>query len=216
MRLSWVADGENVFVLAIADKDEDVRKEIALNKKLDEAKRQLSIDALTGVGSATAYAKLVAALDRQIKDDTVNKFAIVECDINSLKDVNDACGHDVGDVYLKNSAFAISCIFKNSPIFRTGGDEFIVILKGHDYENRMVLVEELQSKVTTPEEAIKVIGPIPSIAVGMSEFLPGQDKSCIDVFRRADTEMYKNKTILKSNGNSNSGARISYMTFGRR
>lgn len=211
VHLSLVEEGESMFVLGIADRDDEIRKEMALKRGLIEAKRLANTDALTGVRSASSYVRRTAELDKRIADGTINKFAIVGCDLNNLKDVNDACGHDIGDIYIKNSALVICSIFKNSPVFRTGGDEFVIILEGQDYENRIVLTEHLKHQVTVPKEAPETLSANPSIAVGMSKFHPGEDKSCLDVFRRADTDMYKNKFISKNGNSRNADLKASYM-----
>ena len=72
------------------------------------------------------------------------EFAIVMVDLNNLKHVNDHCGHEAGDTYIKGCCHSICEVFKHSPVFRIGGDEFAVILRGPDFEHRASLTEELK------------------------------------------------------------------------
>lgn len=81
-------------------------------------------------------------------------------------------------------------IFKKSPVFRVGGDEFTVIAQGDDYAN----VETLVGKVAGHNAEAKRNGGI-VIACGMSRY--EEDASVAPVYERADHQMYKNKTSLK-------------------
>ena len=49
-------------------------------------------------------------------------------DLNNLKETNDIYGHDLGNKLLATTAKAISVVFKRRPVFRIGGDEFLVII----------------------------------------------------------------------------------------
>lgn len=61
------------------------------------------------------------------------EFALLVADVNGLKEANDALGHESGDQLIKNTSRCICKIFEHSPVFRIGGDEFVVILTGEDY-----------------------------------------------------------------------------------
>jgi electron-transferring-flavoprotein dehydrogenase len=61
-------------------------------------------------------------------------FAVAVFDINDLKKVNDLHGHKEGDACIRAACKKICTIFDHSPVFRVGGDEFIAILSGADYE----------------------------------------------------------------------------------
>ena len=89
----------------------------------------------------------------------------------------------------------IHAIFRRSLIYRTGGDEFVVLLKGRDYKNREALLQQLHdvSVAHIAEGTVVVSG-------GLSDFQPEQDKSVHDVFVRADALMYQEKMALKGLG----------------
>jgi GGDEF domain-containing protein len=84
-------------------------------------------------------------------------------------------------------------IFTNSPVFRVGGDEFVIFLRSDDYTNRVELMKKLRNRVI---ENVKT-GARPILAAGMSEYIPGRDALVSDIFDRADKEMYENKQFLK-------------------
>ena len=122
-------------------------------------------------------------------------FGIVVCDVNGLKQVNDVEGHKAGDEYIKVCAKLLCDIFDHSPVFRIGGDEFVVFLRGEDYNSRKELIERFRTIVRNNRD--KESGPV--IAVGMSEYDPETDDSVTDIFERADYKMYNDKQELKSN-----------------
>ena len=65
-------------------------------------------------------------------------------DANNLKMINDNYGHGAGDEYIKGCCKILCDVFCHSPVFRIGGDEFAVILKGRDYHNRNDLMKEIK------------------------------------------------------------------------
>ena len=83
--------------------------------------------------------------------------------------------------------------FKHSPVFRVGGDEFVAILQGPDYEQRVALMSEMMERNRKNRENGGVV-----IACGASAWNGAEDNRFEAVFDRADTEMYENKTELKT------------------
>ncbi len=162
---------------------------------LDRVWTMANTDPLTGVRSKHAYAEKEKSMDEQIADNTAAEFAVVVCDLNNLKKVNDTFGHKAGDEYIKSASAMICEIFRHSPVYRTGGDEFVVWLSGRDYESRNALVKEIREKAAANIGSGRAV-----VAVGMSEFLPGTDNRMHSIFERADAEMYEEKKRLKSMG----------------
>lgn len=154
-------------------------------------------DSLTGVKSKYAYLDTVKNMNAQLDKGEQLEFALVVCDINGLKKINDTLGHHAGDEYIHDSCMMICDIFSHSPVFRIGGDEFAAILTGRDYENRRVLMHELHRRSVSHISTQEAI-----VSGGLSDFIPHQDLCVQQVFERADAEMYKEKTLLKSLGAS--------------
>ncbi len=152
-------------------------------------------DALTGVKSKQAYLQTVQMLDEKLSSGTASEFAVVVCDVNGLKKINDTLGHQAGDEYIRSSCQMICDIFSHSPVFRIGGDEFTVILTGRDYENRHQLMHELHRLSVAHIASAQAV-----VSGGMAEYLPEQDQQMQAVFERADNAMYQEKTLLKSLG----------------
>ena len=118
-------------------------------------------------------------------------------DVNDLKPMNDNFGHKAGDLLIKCSCNLIMKNFTFSTVYRIGGDEFVVILKGRDFENRAELLTKLRMEMDVPvaekNEAFEKI----SLASGMAIYEPQKDADFQSVFGRADEEMYKAKVAMK-------------------
>ena len=187
------SDGKH-FIIGIENIDELVRKEndqlSALNAENEIARR----DGLTGVKNKFAYDELIKSVQTNINNGVdYLPFAIAVCDLNYLKQTNDTLGHQAGDQLLKSACKLICDTFDHSPVFRIGGDEFTVFIRGDDYQNRELLVSSFKQKVLENNES----GEGPVVAIGMAEFEQGSDKKVSQVFERADGLMYENKKKLK-------------------
>jgi diguanylate cyclase (GGDEF)-like protein len=125
-------------------------------------------------------------------------FAVVVADVNYLKTTNDTYGHSAGDQLLSYTANLLTETFKNSYVYRIGGDEFAIILDGVDYENRDELLEELNRKsigstIKVSENAEIAV----SFAFGMATYTKELDAGFDDVLKHADSAMYLHKRTLK-------------------
>ena len=165
-----------------------MRREIQYDKALEMANR----DALTGVKSKHAFGNAERQMNERIAQEEAEDFAVAVCDVNNLKNVNDTKGHQAGDRHIQEACGIICRIFQHSPVYRVGGDEFVALLRGGDYEQRQALAEELDR---LSRENRRAGGAV--IACGISEYVRGRDQSMADVFDRADALMYANKMALK-------------------
>lgn len=149
-------------------------------------------DALTGVKSKLAFSEREKEIDQAIADARAGNMAVVVFDLNGLKQINDSRGHDAGDRYIAEASRLICTVFQHSPVFRIGGDEFIAILEGQDYDDRVDLLMSFDRKNEKNRRTGHVV-----IAVGMTEYIPDIDNSFERVFKRADREMYRRKEAMK-------------------
>ncbi len=166
-----------------------------INKRLFDLMRR---DALTNVNNRVAFEDKTNYLQFQINSDPEFKFALAMFDVNSLKLINDSQGHEAGDEYLLRTCHLICDVFKHSPVYRMGGDEFIAVLTGEDYDNCDELVAQLNSRLSPYSKTLPLPDDYVSIACGLAVYGSGKDNSVMDVLKRADEEMYKDKTAKKS------------------
>ena len=193
MVVMWSSDRKH-FIIGVENINEEVQKEKAYLRAINSEKELARRDELTGIKNKIAYGELEKSVQSNI-DNHMDylPFAILVCDLNDLKLVNDTEGHSAGDEYIKAAAVMLCHIFCHSPVFRIGGDEFVVFLRGSDYPIREELLARLKLQVI---ENIGVKGA-PILAAGMSDYIPETDLKVADVFERADNLMYENKRKLK-------------------
>ena len=182
-------ENERRLVIGISNVDEQMKREQEMVVIRDKANR----DALTGVRSKHAYVDAVAEINTHIDMGQVQPFSVVVCDVNGLKTVNDTQGHHAGDKLIQSASEILCGTFRHSPVYRVGGDEFVVIMHGHDHARRAALMAELRAQNRCNREDGGVV-----IACGMSEWRTDSDNRFEAVFDRADTAMYENKTALKA------------------
>ena len=193
LTVSWSSDKIH-FIIGVENITNEVLREKEQVQALRLANELARRDELTGTKNKNAFRELESAIQKNI-DSGMDylPFAIVVCDINDLKLVNDTLGHMAGDNYIRSSCQLICTIFAHSPVFRIGGDEFVVFLRSSDYDNRESLFQSLREKVV--DNLSTNGGPV--IASGISVYDPGNDISFSQVFERADSMMYINKNYLK-------------------
>ena len=186
-------DGKSILIIGLLDEDAQIRQEQEYARNLSAARKMATIDSLTGVKNKHAYVQWEEKINEGIKERTQEPFAVVVCDINNLKAVNDLYGHKEGDVCIRNACSKICRVFSHSPVFRTGGDEFVVILLGEDYSQREKLMEQINE---LPVDRSKIrIGE--TVAAGMVEYNKELHFSLLSVFEEADKAMYVRKQALK-------------------
>ena len=150
------------------------------------------VDSLTNVKNKHAYDDTVEYINEKIRNGTA-EFAVIMCDLNYLKHINDNLGHMAGDEAIQKTASILCKAFPLSTVFRIGGDEFAVIPTGLDYaridEKLDALKEMLESQRNISDNYLERI----SLAFGCAVFERGKDTSYQEVFERADKIMYEEK-----------------------
>ena len=152
-------------------------------------------DSLTGLKNKLAFAETEKEISGRISNQEQCPFALTVCDVNGLKHVNDTQGHKAGDEYIRSAGRMICSLFAHSPVFRVGGDEFVIVLTGRDYEDREAIMQALHDQSVDNIGTGDVV-----VSGGLAEYAPGQALSFRDVFERADARMYEEKKVLKSLG----------------
>lgn len=157
----------------------------------DQKKRELEmfakshIDQLTKLYNRRAYENDIIELERDAK-----KIIYASIDINELKIVNDTYGHEAGDeVIVGASGCMKQCFGAYGKVYRTGGDEFAVILYASEAE-----LEHIKRDF---EETIhawrgKLVDHI-SVSCGYVTRKEFADCSFSEMARTADERMYQEK-----------------------
>ena len=153
-------------------------------------------DSLTGVRNKMAYDSYLSELKDRIERGEVKSYGIAVLDTNNLKEINDTYGHENGNAYLVNSCKLICQIFTHSPVFRIGGDEFLVVLTGRDLENHSELMTQLKESMDLTKNASFPWKQI-SIACGLGIASYAKGTTIEETFNKADKNMYINKREIK-------------------
>ena len=152
--------------------------EIGNHMLLDQLEKLSSIDLLTGLynrNKLNNYMSEAADMDSSLT-------SIIFLDINGLKKVNDLQGHIAGDILIKRAANTLISVFTNEDIYRVGGDEFVVILKGVEEEQIKKYIHQLHRKAKQNEV---------SFAVGYA--MANTSKDIETLLKEADVNMYEDK-----------------------
>ena len=165
--------------------------------KVDALNKRVFVDALTSVRNKGGFNDYIQGLQERLDSKEPLAFAVIILDCDNLKIVNDRYGHDKGDAYIKKASELICRVFKHSPVFRIGGDEFAVVLENEDYQNRKELTELFDKKAEETRASAENKWEQVSVALGMAEYDPQSDTSVDDVIHRADKTMYENKRTRK-------------------
>lgn len=124
-----------------------LREDIAERHRREEHLRhQARHDALTGLANPIELdERLVALLADEIP------LAVIFCDLDQFKDVNDTHGHIVGDVVLRLVAERLRGAVRGEDVVaRVGGDEFVVVAAGIGPEEALALTDRIDQAFAHP------------------------------------------------------------------
>ena len=187
-RIMLIASGMFGFALIIM-----LTNHKFMSRRSLESELKANTDTMTGLKNKHAFISKEKETDDHIRDGLIRDFAIVVCDVNNLKQINDTLGHKAGDEYIINAGKMIREIFRHSQVYRIGGDEFAAILSGRDYNMRSELMRLLHDRSASHIGTNEAV-----VAAGISDFVHGVDEDFHTVFVRADEFMYEDKKYLKS------------------
>lgn len=172
--------------------------DVSERKRAEERIRQLAFfDQLTGLPNRTL---LLDRLNQAIADTgrSGNHGALLFIDLDNFKTLNDALGHDKGDLLLQQVAERLkSCIREGDTAARLGGDEFVVMLKnlGERTEHAAALADKLSLKILETLTQPYALGEQEhhcSASIGVTLF-GGTNRSREDLLKQADLAMYQAK-----------------------
>ena len=158
----------------------------------DEKQREESLiriamtDELTRLFNRRSYEEDLLAYQQQ---GLKKNFVIFSADVNGLKKVNDTVGHVGGDELIKGAADCLLHAIRNKgKVYRTGGDEFAILINTDDPQE---ICREIEEYVTVwhgkYSESL-------SISLGYASYAENEGLDIHELEKKADSEMYKSKT----------------------
>ena len=158
----------------------------------DDLRRSAYTDLLTGLPNRRAMLVRFgeeaarAARERQ-------KFGVALFDIDHFKQINDTCGHYVGDAVLKHIAEALTGAKRaEDSLGRIGGEEFLVLLPHHERERSVAAAERLRRAVEASQAHQDVQVPAATVSGGVAIY-PDDGVDWDRLFMAADRRMYRAK-----------------------
>jgi diguanylate cyclase (GGDEF)-like protein len=158
----------------------------------DDLRRSAFTDLLTGLPNRRAmhlrFDEEVARCRRQRQS-----FGLVLFDIDLFKQINDTCGHYVGDAVLRHIAGVLDQHKRGEDVLgRIGGEEFLVVLPQHDREQCIRAADRLRQAVegTRPHE--EAATPTATLSGGVAMY-PEDGEDWDRLYMAADRRMYRAK-----------------------
>ncbi|MCR5310083.1 MAG: GGDEF domain-containing protein [Lachnospiraceae bacterium] len=185
---TYTAAGAFVFVVTLmADFIIEVRQKTYIEAENKLLMRIAYNDVLTGLSTRRRCEEVFKEIDAGNKE-----FAIVQFDLNNLKRVNDALGHEKGDEMITRFADALKIVFSQQEVIgRMGGDEFIVIVpdtKGYKLDLNITKLETAVNKDNSKHEDVQV-----SYSCGYCYSEEIDEPTTAKVYAEADRRMYEQK-----------------------
>ncbi|MFZ5841930.1 MAG: GGDEF domain-containing protein [Pseudomonadota bacterium] len=164
---------------------------ILIERGVDELQRLSTLDPLTEVmnrRSLLQHARQQLAL----ADRAVHPIAVLICDIDHFKQINDRHGHHFGDdVICSLVAAARACMRESDCIARWGGEEFVLLLPRTDLNGARQLAERLRQHFARRELPLADQRVSATVSIGVAEHHSGEDlQQTID---RADSALLQAK-----------------------
>lgn len=153
-------------------------------------------DNLTGLPNR---ALLTERIDRAMKRavETGGCFALMFMDLDGFKPVNDAFGHHIGDLLLRQVALRLrNSLHRRDTLARVGGDEFVLLVELQHAEDALAVARRQVSEVGTPfnigEHQLQI-----SLSIGICMY-PGNGSTQHELLINADAAMYHTKAAGKN------------------
>lgn len=168
----------------------------ALNARLQAANAELDrlahIDALTAVANRRSFDQAFAALDTS----SDRPWALLMCDIDHFKRINDTLGHPIGDAVLREvSQILRDSVRGDDQLARYGGEEFVAVLRDTGRDGALDVAERVRAQVASTDFAARLGVPLWPITISIGVAVAPEDgKDREQLMQRADQAMYVAKT----------------------
>jgi diguanylate cyclase (GGDEF)-like protein len=153
-------------------------------------RRRSTLDPLTGLFNRNALEQRLSELDGAPCDDEKgHSHALLLCDLDHFKRVNDRLGHAAGDAVLQDVAYTMrSALRAGDSIYRIGGEEILVVLPGASETDAVAIAERLRQAVRKR----RPVGVEVTISIGAAVTKP-DTVNTDDLVARADAALYSAK-----------------------
>jgi diguanylate cyclase (GGDEF)-like protein len=171
---------------------------IARRTLVDEMTHLARHDPLTGLANRTVFTDRLDHALELLRDrrSAATQVAILYCDLDGFKAVNDRRGHEVGDRLLTAVAERVTgCLRPGDTAARLGGDEFAVLLEQSESGGAESVADRILATLATP---FSIGGRDVRVTCSIGIAYVSDELRAVDVMRHADTAMYRAKGAGKN------------------
>ena len=152
---------------------------------------EVVIDQLTGLFNRKALVRRVDELEQQSQV-TRQPVSVIAADLDHFKQFNDTYGHAAGDTLLADVSDELRKALRAFDLcYRTGGEEFLVLLPGADLEHAAAIAEQLRNGI----DAIQSNDRAVTMSFGVASSAAGDRFDFEAVFAQADQALYQAKHL---------------------
>lgn len=173
--------------------------ERSLRQSNDENRRISVTDPLTGVRNRRFLTKF---LPRELESSRGKNhpLAVISCDLDNFKKINDSFGHEAGDEVLQEFASRTSkCIRQGIDwIARTGGEEFLIVLPETSLLGARSAAERIRAVLAAEPMATSSGPQVITVSMGVTALETPQELSSVsvqDLLRAADRHLFTSKHL---------------------
>jgi diguanylate cyclase (GGDEF)-like protein/PAS domain S-box-containing protein len=118
------------------------------------------------------------------------RTAVLFCDVDRFKDINDEHGHACGDEVLRTVGERVAATIRaDDYAARIGGDELLILLQGvHSLDEALEVAEKIRSVAAQRIALDHGVGVAPQLSIGVTLLRPGETTD--ELVERADSAMY--------------------------
>src|SRR2546421_1994744 len=173
----------------------------------EQTKQLATTDAMTGVAN---HRELETYLERELQRarKTKEPLALIMCDVDHFKQINDTVGHPAGDAVLRHLTrqILVPAVRPKDLVARYGGDEFVLVLRGADSRAALAVAERIRR--TVANQAVMLDGKVVSnlsLSLGIAVF-PRDGETREALVQAADQALYvakrtgRNRVIRSETG----------------
>jgi len=171
-----------------------IENEALLKQKTWDLEKLSNLDGLTGIYNRRYFdTALEVAWQEAIRNQ--HRLALVLCDIDYFKQVNDDFGHQAGDEYLKSFAHTLNQVFQRQTDIaaRYGGEEFVVLIPNASPGTALALAQRFKRQIGATRLFFEGQMIQATVSIGVSELVPDRDQNNTTLVSRADAMLYEAK-----------------------
>lgn len=163
-------------------------KRVQLQELARELRFRATTDPLTGLSNRSKFDQALAS--EMLRSERYRTpLSLVVYDVDNFKDVNDSCGHLVGDKVLIQLSRLVSNLVRSGDVLaRWGGEEFAILFPGSDGQMAYQATEKLREAIA--RTAFEGIGTV-TCSFGVAQYVDGDTTETF--ISRADEALYRAK-----------------------